>query len=227
MLRNTTELAYSSDPASPRVWQLARDGQQFGPYTEDELRQMGAAGELFGGDQIWREGLPGWIPAASVIPGVVPTAPAVYEPPQERIVYVHAPRQRPRSAVAAGFGGTIGVIAALIVIPLVLFIGCALMGRNGMSAPPAGTKLKTAFDADDAVAMSKQAVLARLKAPSPASFPDQKFDASKYTDGSWRITGAVDAENSFGAKLRNRFSVVLHETGDGKATVDSVTIHGP
>lgn len=51
----------------------------------------------------------------------------------------------------------------------------------------------------------------KLKAPATAEFSDIEV----VTDGDvYTFTGAVDAENSFGAKLRNRWTCKAQDTGD-------------
>lgn len=62
----------------------------------------------------------------------------------------------------------------------------------------------------------------RLKAPSTAKFGDWEETEQ---DGTWTLTGYVDAENSFGATVRNRFRVVIKDNGYPKYTVVSVEIY--
>lgn len=51
---------------------------------------------------------------------------------------------------------------------------------------------------------ARNAVLAQLKAPSTATFSD--VSTLETGPHEYTVIGFVDAENSFGAKLRNRFS---------------------
>lgn len=60
------------------TWYYARDGKQFGPHTEEELRQMLAEGKLGSGEMIWKAGLPSWVPAHTVF---APPLPAGGPPP--------------------------------------------------------------------------------------------------------------------------------------------------
>lgn len=50
-------------------WFYVKDGQKRGPISTAQLRQLAASGELVPKDQIWREGLEGWV-AASYIKGL-------------------------------------------------------------------------------------------------------------------------------------------------------------
>lgn len=45
----------------------------------------------------------------------------------------------------------------------------------------------------------------RLKAPSTADFSETTANESTTNPGLWIVKGAVDAENSFGANLRNTY----------------------
>lgn len=56
-----------------------------------------------------------------------------------------------------------------------------------------------------------------LKAPATADFPSQFADGVKITDnggGKYTIQGYVDAENSFGAKIRQHFIVEVEKQPD-------------
>lgn len=59
----------------------------------------------------------------------------------------------------------------------------------------------------------------RLKAPATA---DYELTASQST-GQWTVTGTVDAENGFGAKVRSDVMCELHFEGD-TAHLDNIAI---
>jgi hypothetical protein len=67
---------------------LARNGQQHGPYTLDQLRQMAAQGQTQPDDVVWTAGMSTWIPLADVVRYAPPTAP----PPLENAALGDAPR---------------------------------------------------------------------------------------------------------------------------------------
>jgi ribosomal protein S27AE len=76
------------------------------------------------------------------------------------------------------------------------------------SPPPLPSKL-------DAWVSCQEFVEKRLKAPSSADFPF--FDKNFVTDlggGAFHVQAYVDAQNSFGAKLRSDFTCDVHDTGD-------------
>ncbi len=58
---------------TPEQWFVARDGNQQGPFSSDDLRRMVAAGQLAPTDMVWKEGLKDWAPA-SALRGLFPSA---------------------------------------------------------------------------------------------------------------------------------------------------------
>lgn len=65
-----------SDSEHPVEWYLARDGQQFGPLSDIELKKFVELGHMRPNDLLWRHGFPDWRPASSVFPSGRPAAPA-------------------------------------------------------------------------------------------------------------------------------------------------------
>lgn len=66
--------------------------------------------------------------------------------------------------------------------------------------------------------MGKRAIESQLKAPSTAKFPNA-WDSGvfiKRTGDNFVITSYVDAQNSFGATLRQRWVAVIKRSADGK-----------
>lgn len=47
-------------------WYYAKDGQQVGPVTEDELRQLRENGQVSDADLAWNESLSDWMPIGSL-----------------------------------------------------------------------------------------------------------------------------------------------------------------
>jgi hypothetical protein len=80
----------------------------------------------------------------------------------------------------------------------------------------AGTSDNGGSNIINAFVMSHEFVRNSLKAPSTADF--QEFDPSLVTDlgeGRFRVSSYVCAQNSFGAKLRTRYTCTLkHLDGD-------------
>jgi hypothetical protein len=148
-------IEHMSGPISQIQWYLARDGQQYGPLSEAELRKFIELGHLQPTDLLWREGFPDWRPAIVVFPRTPQAA------PQTATAAMHAgpaaaqraradPRQAPHAgmAVRGGHdrpepdeeetgGGRRWVMKTLIVL-LIL----AALGGAGWFAYPHIGKLK-------------------------------------------------------------------------------------
>ena len=73
--------------SSGKSWRLARNGEEYGPYTSQELSQMGHEGHITSDMVVWREGMDDWQPVTKVkglrvtsvapAPPPVPVAPAI------------------------------------------------------------------------------------------------------------------------------------------------------
>lgn len=63
-----------------RAWYLLRDGQVFGPVSDEQLTQSVAAGRVLPTDRLNVAGRPDWLVAADV-PGLLPVAASAPLPP--------------------------------------------------------------------------------------------------------------------------------------------------
>ncbi|GAA0199095.1 hypothetical protein GCM10009123_03020 [Kangiella japonica] len=96
-----------------------------------------------------------------------------------------------------------------IIIALTTLVITINISACGGSSPEE-KKEKTCQDGILAYQYAKDFIKNRLKAPSTAEFPSFRGVSHTYKGKcSHRITGAVDAQNSFGAKIRNRFDVTV------------------
>lgn len=80
-------------------------------------------------------------------------------------------------------------------------------------------------DKESAWIFAQDAIKANLKAPSTAKFP--WYDESCVTvldDGSYIVKSYVDAENSYGAKIRNVFSIRITITGENSYTYSELNL---
>jgi hypothetical protein len=60
-----------------KSWHLTKDGEKFGPYTSQELAELGKEGRIAADTMVWREGMEKWQPASKVKGlQVTPVAPA-------------------------------------------------------------------------------------------------------------------------------------------------------
>jgi len=93
---------------------------------------------------------------------------------------------------------------SIVVIFAVFATGTSDSGSRSQSSPSAPTDKKA-----EAVVYCEDAVKQRLKAPSSAEFAGSWMTKTEYvTDlggGLYRMRSYVDAQNSFGAKIRSNF----------------------
>jgi hypothetical protein len=111
---------------------------------------------------------------------------------------------------------------------LCLFGLLAWIGINKDKLAPSGPRQCSAKDRSEAFVMSKTFVSRALKAPSTAEYPWMSSDGVNVTHkGScdYSVLAYVDAQNSFGAKLRSRYFVDLRlNPADGTWTAQQVNI---
>jgi len=107
------------------------------------------------------------------------------------------------------------VLSGLLLLTLcILAVGSS--DNGGKSGP----------DKIGAFVMSQEFVKERLKAPSTADFP--WYDESFVTDlggGRFRVSAYVDAQNSFGAKIRSKYTCILKSTDGDTWTLESINIY--
>jgi hypothetical protein len=129
-------------------WFYGRGGQQFGPMTEQHLRELARTGQLRGDDLVWRAGMASWQPAANVLagafsagaPGAAPLPPLPQAYPQPVPYASPIPPAPGRSigddagmrlllpvgrsgwAIAAGYLGLFSVLLIFAPIALVISI---------------------------------------------------------------------------------------------------------
>lgn len=102
---------------------------------------------------------------------------------------------------------TLGCCVAVIVVVVLFAMWMVFTG-------PSSEETKVADRRRDAWYVACQFVEDRLKAPSSADFP---YYEPKYVQdlgsGKYRVQSYVDAQNSFGAKIRSRWMVVEQHVG--------------
>lgn len=103
--------------------------------------------------------------------------------------------------------GMLWLMASLFIIgPIIVF---ALVKGDGLD-----TKRSSCPDAD-AITYSKYFVKQKLRAPSSADFPSTlKFNVRKTGSCEFIVSSYVDAQNSFGARIRSDFTVKLKMNQD-------------
>lgn len=81
------------------------------------------------------------------------------------------------------------------------FVAVVAFGVAALSGPEAEYDANTSYEA---IAQCEAAIEKRLKSPSTA-----RFESDATGDGTWTVTGTVDAENSFGAVMRTPFQCTV------------------
>lgn len=109
--------------------------------------------------------------------------------------------------------GAVAAVCATAVVLLTGAKGCASAGIGGGDLNKA-----------TAIGACEGSVKKQLKAPATADFGGEH--AYKVSSTEYRIGGYVDAENSFGAKLRNTWSGVATTKNGGDTWWCSATLHG-
>ena len=79
-------------------------------------------------------------------------------------------------------------------------------------------------DEFDAVVVAEKAVKNNLKSPSTAEFCSHKEYSITCSGDTWTVSGYVDAQNSFGATLRNDFTVKFTFENSERYTIDYCNI---
>lgn len=79
-------------------------------------------------------------------------------------------------------------------------------------------------DEFDAVVVAEKAVKNKLKSPSTAEFCSHKEYSITCSGDTWTVSGYVDAQNSFGATLRNDFTVKFTFENSERYTIDYCNI---
>jgi len=100
-----------------------------------------------------------------------------------------------------GLAGWIGAAAFVAIVG-----GCMALGSGSGRTPSLDEQHR------DAQRVCQDFVKERLKAPVTASFAD--VDTSGGAATGVAVTGSVDAENTFGAKVRSTFTCTVTLSGD-------------
>ena len=89
--------------AVPEVWYYAKDDEQQGPISTQDLRQLATNGKLTPDDYVWKEGMEEWTPA-SQLKGLFPEiALPVQRTPSDPLLDIAAAEPvRPRSKAPSG-----------------------------------------------------------------------------------------------------------------------------
>lgn len=144
-----------------------------------------------------RDAIDDVIDAAAKTSGTMPLEPATEFQGIAWAGKVGPPRQQ--------FGYTVPLLAILLLAICSLFVVLAYVRQ-----PPPDPRL--AFRS-----AAIELITRKLKTPATASFaPFEEWTFAAVNGSAWRMTGWVDAENVFSALLRQRFTVIISDSGTGQ-----------
>jgi hypothetical protein len=129
-----------------------------------------------------------------------------------------------RRVISSHTEGTIFGVVVLGGGLLLIILICAGIFH---SSPAEKQRTKAEDDRIMALTMAQGFVKDSLKSPSSASFP---WDVNEYrvssSDGiEWTVSGYVDAQNSFGAQIRNKWTVDMKHGPNGGWQLTNIDIH--
>jgi len=111
----------------------------------------------------------------------------------------------------------IGCLVWIAVLVLIFFCIASCRGS--------AEETSTEPDKIDAYIMSQQFVETKLKAPATAKFPRfQDSFVKEIGENRYKVSAYVDAENSFGAKIRVKYFCVLKHIGDDKWELEDIEL---
>lgn len=128
---------------------------------------------------------------------------------QDRINAEAQPKKKSKLGI-----GVLVFVALVFVLIVALGSGGGSDSADKASAPPAAPPPE--HSAIEAYSMSQDFCRNNLKAPSTAKFPWVAPHVEDLGDGEYRVSSYVDAENSFGAKIRTNYICTVKYVGDDK-----------
>lgn len=133
----------------------------------------------------------------------------------------------PAKKSGSSAGGCL-VLIIVVVVGIWVLAGSDESGSGEPSTSAPSTSWETRDNSTMAYIMMEDFVKRRLKAPSTAKFQgilDGRGDAvTRLADHAYRIDSYVDAQNGFGAQIRNRFRGEIKQTSDRGWHLQSLTI---
>jgi GYF domain 2 len=177
-------------------------GQEYGPYTEAELREMFASQTIRSDAHYWYEGMPEWKPVTE-LPFVASA------PPPHPVIPPQLPKQKQKAKF--GWLSIIGITVIGFFVIIGFFVLILLAGLASHSTPSTTPVSKPATPkGESGYYASRSFIKTILKAPSSAKFSDILTDKAtgwaEQGGDRFECWGFVDAQNSFGAMLRQKWS---------------------
>lgn len=120
-----------------------------------------------------------------------------------------------------------GLLVKIVIFVIIVAIGfgiyscvngCGCSSNSSGSGYSSKDKDSYGHDKFDAITIAEKEVKAQLKAPSTAKFCRSSEYTVSRSSNTWTVSGWVDAQNSFGATLRNNFTVKITFSSSTKYT---------
>lgn len=141
-----------------------------------------------------------------------PTESKAIRQPQARSDKNHSPSQSEEGSEKRGCADFVSLIVTGLVCSAI-FATCKGGGGGGSSKP-------AALDEWSAQVACENAVEERLKAPATADFGG--WVRTNNYNQTFTVTGYVDAQNSFGAKIRTQFSCTVRDNGNATTSTSVI-----
>ena len=120
-----------------------------------------------------------------------------------------------------------GTISALVFLILIAYFFLNYSNSCSSGTPTAEDTLNKIKA--EAFVKSQTYVSSFLKAPGSAKFPsilDSDVSITSLGDNTWKVSAWVDAQNSFGALIRNWYSCTMKRTGEEVWQLKELYING-
>lgn len=170
---------------------IHRDGTNYGPYDEDQLKDFINSGNITLDDMAWSDEHSEWAPLRKFVQGG-----SIPPPPPAVSVKSAKPKKKTSSFL---------VFVILLVLFFVILGVAGSIQSNSVSEPAPEWHLRYR----QAEALIKKG----LKCPSTAKFSDYLSDqhtgAKHLGKDVWDCFGYVDSQNAFGAMIRNQWELIL------------------
>ncbi len=116
----------------------------------------------------------------------------------------------------------LGIGVAIIIVIIII----AAITSSGSKSGSGGGKDTDSYGHDkfDAMVIAEKAVKNQLKSPSSAKFCSTSAATITHSGNTWTVSGWVEAQNSFGATLRNNFRVRFTFNSQSNYTIESCSI---
>ncbi len=119
--------------------------------------------------------------------------------------------------------GGASILASVVSITVAVIFIASIFGGSDSGAGTKPSKRASPTRATDAIYPCKEFVKRRLKAPSTAEFPWSGQKAAKTAHGTYVVQSYVDAQNGFGAMIRNHYVCEVVRT-DNKWKLEDVVV---